>query len=290
MGADGSPQARPRTHTKANKTMLFPPSLFLLLLPGIAQAYNLFNFSSKPSNNEINSQRQDDTPNQAMPAATATNLSRDASDQSLLLPRSTKVTLSTHSAGLFHTCAITYRAGLDKDTCGEHTCGPVKCWGHNDRGQSSPPPGVMFHELSSGGFFTCGLKVGGKIECWGEIDHPPKSLESLSSEELSDLKHARRLQQVAEGWRGAITRPVNGGGYYIQVSSGLKHACAISRYDSEVHCWGRNDYGESSPPGGKFLQVSLMISLASFWRFSVISLSYRSTPVRYRPVTRSRAA
>jgi hypothetical protein len=188
------------------------------------------------------------------------------------------------------TCAITYRAGLDKDTCGEQACGPVKCWGHNDRGQSSPSPGVMFHELSSGGFFTCGLKVGGKIECWGEIDHPPKSLESLSSEELSDLKHARRLQQVAEGWRGATTRPVNGGGYYIQVSSGLKHACAISRYDSEVHCWGRNDYGESSPPGGKFLQVSLMISLASFWQFSVISLSHRSTPVRYRPVTRSRAA
>lgn len=270
--------------------MLFPPSLFLLLQPGIAQAYNLFDFSSKLINNDIHSQRHDDTPDQAMPAATATNLSRDASDQSLLLPRSTKTTLSTHSAGLFHTCAITYRAGLDKDTCGEQACGPVKCWGHNDRGQSSPSPGVMFHELSSGGFFTCGLKVGGKIECWGEIDHPPKSLESLSSEELSDLKHARRLQQVAEGWRGVTTRPVNGGGYYIQVSSGLKHACAISRYDSEVHCWGRNDYGESSPPGGKFLQVSLMISLASFWQFSVISLSHRSTPVRYRPVTRSRAA
>ena len=237
--------------------MLIPPSLFFLLPPGIAQAYNLFDFRSKLMNNEIHSQRQDDTPDQAMPAATATNLSRDTSDQSLLLPRSTKTTLSTHSAGLFHICAITYRAGLDKDTCGEHACGPVKCWGHNDRGQSSPPPGVMFQELSSGGFFTCGLKVGGKIECWGEIDHPPKSLESLSSEELSDLKKSRRLQQVAEGWRGATTRPVNGDGYYIQVSSGLKHACAISRYDSEVHCWGRNDYGESSPPGGKFLQVSL---------------------------------
>ena len=27
--------------------------------------------------------------------------------------------------------------------------------------------------------------------------------------------------------------------------------------DYEVHCWGRNDYGESSPPStGKFVQIS----------------------------------
>ncbi|KAL3799491.1 hypothetical protein ACHAW5_006785 [Stephanodiscus triporus] len=245
--------------------MFFPPTLFLLLLP-VTQAYSLFDFSStiKPSNNEIQRQPQGDTPdhsNSAEPmtsaAATATNDSRSLpSDESLLLPRSAETTLSTHSAGLFHTCAITFRAGLDQDTCGENACGPVKCWGHNDQGQSNPPPGVMFQQLSSGGFFTCGLQVGGKIECWGDIDHPPKSLESLSSEQLSDLKHARRLQQEAEGWRGATSRPVNGGGYYVQVSSGLKHACALSRHDSEVHCWGRNDYGESSPPSGRFVQVS----------------------------------
>ena len=93
------------------------------------------------------------------------------------------------------------------------------------------------------------------MACWGEIDHPPKSLESLSREELSNVKHARRMQQEAEGWKGASSRHVNGGDYYVQVSSGMKHACAISR-DSEVYCWGRNDYGESSPPSGTFVQVS----------------------------------
>ena len=53
---------------------------------------------------------------------------------------------------------------------------------------------------------------------------------------------------------------LNGGDYYDQISSGMKHACAVTR-DGDVHCWGRNDYGESTPPSGKFVQVS--VSLAS---------------------------
>lgn len=220
--------------------------LLLLLLPGLAQAYSLYEDSrwSKTRQTEMQNQRK----LQAHPN------SDETSDYSHPLPLPS--TKSTHSSGLFHTCAITYQAGVDQSTCGEHPCGPVRCWGHNDKGQSSPPSG-FFQQLSSGGFFTCGLKVGGKIECWGDIDHPPKSLESLSSEEQSDLRHARRLQQETEGWKGATTRPVVGDGYYVQVSSGLKHACAITRYDLTLHCWGRNDYGESSPPEGKFVQVSL---------------------------------
>jgi alpha-tubulin suppressor-like RCC1 family protein len=52
---------------------------------------------------------------------------------------------------------------------------------------------------------------------------------------------------------------VNGGGSYDQISSGMKHACAVAK-DGEVHCWGRNDYGESTPPSGKkFLQVCCFV-------------------------------
>jgi len=236
--------------------------LLLLLLPGLAQAYSLFEDSrwSKTRQTEMQNQRKlqahpnSDETSAAATAALVANRDKESSDYSHPLPLPS--TKSTHSSGLFHTCAITYQAGVDQSTCGEHPCGPVRCWGHNDKGQSSPPSG-FFQQLSSGGFFTCGLKVGGKIECWGDIDHPPKSLESLSSEKQSDLRHARRLQQETEGWKGATTRPVVGDGYYVQVSSGLKHACAITRYDLTLHCWGRNDYGESSPPEGKFVQVSL---------------------------------
>ena len=83
----------------------------------------------------------------------------------------------TLSTGLFHTCAITYRAGVE-DSCAEHPCGPARCWGHNDRGQASPPPGAMFEQLSAGGFFTCALKPGGKVR-WKVLYSFESVLENL---------------------------------------------------------------------------------------------------------------
>lgn len=169
------------------------------------------------------------------------------------------------SSGLFHNCAITQRNGMADDSCGggAKKCGRVKCWGHNDHEQSSPPPGVgLLTDISAGGFFTCGLKVGGEAVCWGEIDHPPRSLEkvkeSMSRDELANFHHAQRLNKAMtskkSGRYGRST--VNGGDYYDKISSGMKHACAVTR-EGEVHCWGRNDYGESTPPSEKkFTQVS----------------------------------
>ena len=286
------------------------PSLLLLLVivislafPSTIQAYSLFDFGSrdnKPtsSNNELEQQQpqsrhekresrnhdnklhhqlqyEDDEgydDNVSLENTSRNNPKHKnptSHQHRSLLPRlSTEE--STLSTGLFHTCAIIYRAGVNQDdACGGKTslssssaaaaCGPAKCWGQNNFGQSSPPPGVMFRQLSSGGFFTCGLKVDGAVACWGDIDHPPKSLQLLSSEERSRVEHARRMRQNEEGREGGggTGRYVNGGGHHnVQVSSGLKHACAVT-LDSEVHCWGRNDYGESSPPSGKFIQVSI---------------------------------
>ena len=169
------------------------------------------------------------------------------------------------SSGLFHNCAITQRNGMADDSCGggAKKCGRVKCWGHNDHEQSSPPPGVgLLTDISAGGFFTCGLKVGGEAVCWGEIDHPPRSLEkvkeAMSRDELANFHHAQRLNKAMtskkSGRYGRST--VNGGDYYDKISSGMKHACAVTR-EGEVHCWGQNDYGESTPPSDKkFTQVS----------------------------------
>lgn len=226
--------------------MIFSLTLFLLL-PSTVYAYNPFNFSGKPKENGHGPGVDESLSRNYAAGPREENNLIHPSDHSLLPP-----TESTLSAGLFHTCAITYRAGVE---CGSEKCGPVKCWGHNDRGQATPPPGAMFQQVSSGGFFTCGIKLGGKVACWGEIDHPPRSLELLSKEELSNFKHARRMQQEAAGNVHSSTPPVNGGGYYLRVSSGMKHACGIAR-NLEVHCWGRNDFGESQPPKGTFVQVS----------------------------------
>ncbi len=39
------------------------------------------------------------------------------------------------------------------------------------------------------------------------------------------------------------------------ISAGEDHTCGI-KSDGTLACWGRNDYGQSTPPGGTFRQVS----------------------------------
>ena len=45
------------------------------------------------------------------------------------------------------------------------------------------------------------------------------------------------------------------GSCFTQVSVGVGYTCGI-RTDGTVACWGRNNYGQSTPPGGTFSQVS----------------------------------
>lgn len=234
--------------------MILSSALLVLLLPGIAQAYNLLDLFPREVQDAAK-QREEDSPT-ARREAPSKRMNPHRDDRHLLDESVLPLTPaeSTLSTGLFHTCAIAYRAGVDQGTCGGLPCGPVRCWGHNDHGQSGAPPG-MFWQVSAGGFFTCGIKAGGKAVCWGDIDHPPKSLEALTSAELSDVKHARRMQQAAAGYTGPTSQTVTGDDYYVSISSGNKHACAIAR-DKQVSCWGRNDYGESTPPSGSFSQVS----------------------------------
>ena len=73
------------------------------------------------------------------------------------------------SAGVFHTC------GIREDS------GEVVCWGlgsdpnadeslvGDDYDQSTPPLGVRFSALNTGGFHTCGIREDtGEAACWGD--------------------------------------------------------------------------------------------------------------------------
>lgn len=40
------------------------------------------------------------------------------------------------------------------------------------------------------------------------------------------------------------------------ISAGLNHVCAIKDADNTLVCWGDNEYGQTQPPNGAFLQVS----------------------------------
>ena len=58
---------------------------------------------------------------------------------------------------------------------------------------------------------------------------------------------------------GAGGQPASGGTggsvlTFSQVTAGAVHTCELQTDDTLV-CWGRNDDGQATPPGGRFLQV-----------------------------------
>jgi len=52
--------------------------------------------------------------------------------------------------------------------CGLRSDGQAVCWGNNNYGQATPPPGVAFQQLSVGSSQTCGILTDGTLRCWGE--------------------------------------------------------------------------------------------------------------------------
>uniref|UniRef100_H3GQG3 non-specific serine/threonine protein kinase n=1 Tax=Phytophthora ramorum TaxID=164328 RepID=H3GQG3_PHYRM len=117
------------------------------------------------------------------------------------------------AAGIEHSCAIQTQSYEDVG-------GRVVCWGVNNGGQSSPPPGD-FIQVSTGRLHSCGIRIDETLECWG-IGAP-------------------------------VTKPE---GLFEQVSSGDFHSCGIMK-DQTIKCWGTAAGGISNAPGGKFVQGQL---------------------------------
>ncbi|KAL9189857.1 LOW QUALITY PROTEIN: hypothetical protein ACHAXT_009532 [Thalassiosira profunda] len=154
--------------------------------------------------------------------------------------------------GLFHTCAITYRPGVD-GSCGEHPCGPVQCFGHDEFGQASPPSGVVFDQISAGGFHTCGLKVGGKIACWVRLEGSFVQISAGHS-----FTCGIRPNRKVECWgKNSHSPPSFLEHRFRQISASLggDHACGVLD-DGGIVCWGGNGRGQSDRQEGNYLQVS----------------------------------
>ena len=131
------------------------------------------------------------------------------------------------AAGWHHSCA------LQGD-------GSAVCWGNNDGGAATPPPGVRFSAISAGWFDTCGVRQDGELECWGldpELQQVPSG--PFVSVALSDQRNACALRVDGSvacwgmGYYPGAPQPVQA---YQALSAAGEHSCGL-RADGGIDCW-----------------------------------------------------
>jgi alpha-tubulin suppressor-like RCC1 family protein len=122
-------------------------------------------------------------------------------------------------------------------SCGLKIDGTVECWGAEfppelsgfDFGQTTPPDGVLFSQISSGSLHNCGIvDPANTVVCWG-----------------SDLAGQ---STVPSGVASAA---------FTQISAGDTYTCGILMSNSTVVCWGGNSASQSLPPSGSFSQIDV---------------------------------
>jgi Regulator of chromosome condensation (RCC1) repeat len=182
-----------------------------------------------------------------VPAATPVIEGADATADPTAVPGALAIAapFSEITAGASHTCAMT-------------STGEISCWGSNDDGESTPPPGT-YKAVSAGNAFTCAIRSDDTLACWGyeefgETTPPSGTFTAVSAG--NGHACALRSDATVACWglddHGQATPPA---GTFTAVSAGGWHSCGI-KSDGTVACWGWNSDGQSSPPGGTFTAVS----------------------------------
>jgi alpha-tubulin suppressor-like RCC1 family protein len=120
------------------------------------------------------------------------------------------------AAGRTHSCA------LDAD-------GHLSCWGTQTITPGMSAAGTTFWKLSAGARHSCALDASGEVYCWGSNRYGQAGVAS-----------ARRLDQPEPLGHSTHTTADQ---RYVEVSAGGHHSCALTD-TAQVHCWGRNDYGQ----------------------------------------------
>ena len=151
------------------------------------------------------------------------------------------------------------------NTCGVRAGGTLECWGLDDAGQSTPPSGSGYRNVSVGENHGCALDNQNQAVCWG-LDDDGQVSGLINQQYLSISAGARHTCAITmngdiECWgndtHGQIT-PQNPGGGYEYVAAGVFHNCA-TKGGGDVFCWGSDQDGQVSglPP--------ILISSTKVW-------------------------
>jgi len=147
-------------------------------------------------------------------------------------------------------------AGGDQ-TCALTTNGAVECWGDMRQGDWVGPPPESFVSINADTWTHCGISTNGGLYCWGDpsgplvFANPPGGRYTAADPGVWDAC-ALESNGTARCWS-----PRRGNQYglssnvpsanFVDVAAGYHHACGITD-DDRVLCWGRNGWGEGSPP------------------------------------------
>ena len=116
---------------------------------------------------------------------------------------------------------------------------------------AAAPAGAVAGSVDAGSFQTCGVRANGTLACWGDNDTgqvtpPPGTFTAVSAGRLPHLRregerHPRLLglQRQRPGDPAA--------GHLHRGKRRRRHSCGV-RTNGTVACWGRNAFGQANPP------------------------------------------
>jgi thiol-disulfide isomerase/thioredoxin len=158
-------------------------------------------------------------------------------------------------------CGLNFCCGLT-GTTGDN----VKCWGANDKGQTTPPPGTFKQVNARGGRHACGIDSNDEIVCWGG----PEGFQGSSNPLLAPsgtytfitaghfYNMAIGTDGSAVGWgsntSGKAIAPANVSLSFI--AAGTVHTCGLDEAGN-IHCWGSPTFDRTNSPDGIFTQLDV---------------------------------
>lgn len=109
----------------------------------------------------------------------------------------------------------------DHHVCALRVDGSIACWGRNDFGEASPPPGTGFKLVAANNISTCAIRADDTVTCWGNDAY------------------------------GRFNVPA---GRFTRLTSGWGYICGL-RAEGSLACWGGPWHFGPPPSGVDFVEV-----------------------------------